>query len=166
VPGKQGLSFAIERVFDVAGQRYLAVRGPDGKLYRIGEDRLRWVWRLVLTSEGMGLGPMTAPVMLVIAQKASALRAGCQRCGRAGSAGLFRTVQREAADVYFTRCRRCWRSRHLGRVYREGVHAPPALAGPPAAGPADTLSTKAALAVAATLIGAIGLGLFLATHVL
>jgi hypothetical protein len=68
VPGKQGLSVAVERVFEVAGQRYLAVRGPDGKLYRIGEDRLRWVWRLVLTSEGIGLAPMAAAVMLVIAQ--------------------------------------------------------------------------------------------------
>jgi hypothetical protein len=117
-------------VFDVAGQRYLAVRGPDGKLYRIGEDRLRWVWRLVLTSESIGLGPMTAPVMLAIAQKASALRVACQRCGRAGSARPFRTVQRAAADVYFTRCRRCYRSRHLGRFYRQRAHAPPALAAP------------------------------------
>jgi len=164
VPGKQGLSVAVERVFDVAGQRYLAVREPDGKLYRIGEDRLRWVWRLVFTSEGIGLAPMTAPVTLVIAQKARALRVACKCCGRAGSAGLFRTVQREAADVYFTRCRRCWRSRHLGRFYRQRAQALPTLAGPPAEGPADTLSTKATFVVAATLIGAIGLGVFLATH--
>jgi hypothetical protein len=109
---------------------------------------------------------MAAPVMLVIAQKAHALRVACQRCGRAGSAGLFRTVQREAAGVCLTRCRRCYRSCHLGRFYRQRAHAPPPLAGPPAAGPADTLSTKAALAVAVTLIGAIGVGLFLATHVL
>ncbi len=129
-PGKQ-VSVAVERVGEVEGQRYVAVRAADGKLYRIGEDRLRWVWRLVFTSVGIGhsMGASATPVTLVIAEKAWALQVGtdreprplrvaCARCGRADSAWLFRTLQRATDDVYFTRCRRCWRSQRLGSFRR------------------------------------------------
>lgn len=120
------MSVAIEQVGDVAGQRYFDVR-LDGDVDQIAEDRLRWVWRLVLTT---GVSPnLSAPATLVSAQKAiavqvdadptrRALRVACARCGRADSASLFRTVVHAADDVYFTRCRRCWRSRVLGSFRR------------------------------------------------
>jgi hypothetical protein len=85
------------------------------------------VWRLVLTT---GVSPnLSAPVTMVSAQKAvavqvgadptrRALRVACARCGRADSASLFRTVVHAADNVYFTRCRRCWRTRLLGSFRR------------------------------------------------
>jgi len=153
------LSVSVDGVFDDAGQRYVAVRTVGGERYRIGEDRLRWAWRLVFTSEGRWL-TTSAPVVLIVAEKARALRVACECCGRSGSALLFRTVQLGAEDVYFTRCRRCWRSRHLARFSRQRQLAHPA----PGAPPPGKLSTKAAFAVAATLIGAILLGTFLVNH--
>jgi hypothetical protein len=163
VPGEAELIESVKRVFDAAGHRYIAVRAVDGRLYRIGEDRLHWAWRLVFTREALGLAPFIAPVMLVIAQKARGVRVICGRCGRPHSASLFRTVQREVEDVYFTRCRRCWRSENLGHLTRQGS-APQLAPNPfPAGRPAETLSTRATIMVAVVLLGVVG-GLFVLAH--
>lgn len=121
--GKQVASVAVERVGGATGQRYFDVRAQDGRLDRIAEGRLEWVWRLVFTSAGIGrsmsITHMDTPVTLVIAEKALDLPVTCARCGRAGAASLFRTVQRATDDVYFTRCSRCWRSQYLACLSRQ-----------------------------------------------
>lgn len=148
---------SIESVSDQAGQRSFVVTATNGERYRIREDQLRWVWRPVFTSLGLGRrvrGLVALPITLVIAEKASAVRVACERCGRSQSASLFRTRQNEVEDLYFTRCHRCWRSRFLGRFSR--VHVDPSLApARPVVGPAGTLSTKAKFLVGLVLIGLI-----------
>ena len=123
VAGRQVGSVTVEGVGGPAGQRYFDVRTQDGRLDRIAEDRLEWVWRLVFTSVGIGrsmsITRMDTPVTLVIAEKALDLPVTCARCGRAGTASLFRTVQRATDDVYFTRCGRCRRSQYLARLRRQ-----------------------------------------------
>lgn len=163
---------SVESVSDVAGQRVFVIGANNGQLYRLPEDRLRWVWRLVFTSLAwrkqvrLTYGfRARAPVSLVIAQKASGVRVSCARCGRPHSAELFRTLQDEVEDVYFTRCRRCWRSQFLGRLSR--VHAEPTPpSGPLVNGwPAFNLSTKAKVLLILVLVVVIaGIALLLNLH--
>jgi len=130
VGDKLSVSVDVERVAVEAGQRYFVVRAADGRRYRIPDDRIQWEARLVFTSIGSTRWLFQVPVTLVIARKASAvrfatdpeariLRVACAGCGRADSASLFRTVRDFVDDVYFTRCRRCWRSCGLGVVRRQ-----------------------------------------------
>jgi hypothetical protein len=125
----QVVSVDVEQVALEAGQRYFVVRAADGRRYRIADDRLQWVARLVFTSIG-NRWSYRVPVTLVTARKASAvgfatdpqariLRVACRGCGRADSASLFMTVRDYVDDIYFTHCRRCWRSCGLAVVRRQ-----------------------------------------------
>jgi hypothetical protein len=123
----QVVSVDVEQVALEAGQRYFVVRAADGRRFRIANDRLRWETQLVFTSV---VRPVRVPVTLVIARKASTvrfaadpeariLRVACRGCGRADSASLFMTVRDYVDDIYFTHCRRCWRSCGLAVVRRQ-----------------------------------------------
>jgi hypothetical protein len=147
----------VEGVSDVAGQRRFLVAAVNGQPYQLQEDQLRWVWRLVFTSlaRTKRLRPSAtsgAPVSLVIAQKASGVRVSCERCGRPHSAWLFRTLQNQVEDVYFTRCHRCWRSRFLGRFSRRAAEPAPTPARPVTDWPAFRLSARAKVLLTLALI--------------
>ncbi len=101
------------------GQLWLVVDDGRDNKYKLPDSQLTWQWRLVMTSETVANAGTAAPFSLVIAKRAAKVKAQSGHYHRPGRARLFKTSQRQIRDVYFTKCRRCFRTWHIASVRRD-----------------------------------------------